>query len=91
MADRTSAEIFGDLFEQLAKIDDDTARVIARWAMGRTQHYDFTTDQMGADDALLKLGLAKMGKNEYDEEAILYAGEDYPMPKAAKAAKGKKA
>ena len=59
MADRTSAGIFGELIAYLAdqpvspQRDDFLKKV---WNM--TLDYDFTQDQMGVDEQLVKIGFA---------------------------------
>jgi hypothetical protein len=75
MADRTSAEIFGTLFEYLAEErSDGRTRAFARKMWGTTGSYDFSNYQMGCDDALIKLGLARMVKCKHDpEERLQYA------------------
>ncbi len=66
MADRTSAEIFGWLFEELARLAQspkpevhDAAVDLASKAWAKARGYDFAWEQMEADEALLTLGLAK--------------------------------
>lgn len=73
MADRTSAEIFGLLFEKLAKRPQKEVRTLARWAWKLAGAYDFDDCQMDCDKALIKLGLAKPSKDEYGDDAIEYA------------------
>lgn len=58
MADRTSAEIFGDMFSYLAETKNLSKEQMVQAMWDRSQGYDFTSDQMGVDDALVKLGLA---------------------------------
>ena len=77
MADRTSADLFGQLFAFFADDSDDRIREMAREVYSWTQHYDFTSDQMGCNDSLITLDLAKLGLDEDGEERILYLGEDY--------------
>lgn len=59
MADRSSAEIFGMMFEYLAEQADQRAKDMAHAMWDRTGNYDFNEYQMYCDDALQKLGLAK--------------------------------
>lgn len=60
MADRTAAEILGEVFGILAKRKDvEEAKAIALQVWPLTQQYDFTEDQMEADAALKKLGLMR--------------------------------
>ena len=69
MADRTSAEIFGTIFEMLAENITDEQRLLALRIYKLSQRYDFTECQMDADDACLALGIARKGINpEYPEE-----------------------
>lgn len=80
MSDRTSAGIFAEVFSYLAigPIDAGTLKFAARmWESSR--QYDFDPYQMGCDEALLKLGLAKRGvRPEYpsDGEVVLYRRGD---------------
>ena len=79
MADRTSAEIFGNLFDYLAnKPLTDEVKKDAEVFWGWQRGYDFTPDQMGADESLAKLGLTSecpkctwtlyKGMEDYHEE-----------------------
>lgn len=82
MADRTSAEIFGNLFQWLAEKPEsaernaDAAKV---WQLSRG--YDFSPCQMEAEDALLSLGLARRVPNtEHPDEGdyvIVYGPETH--------------
>ena len=80
MADRTSAALFGEIFQWLAEIpNDERALEFASRLYERTQHYDFLAYQMDADDALLALGLARKGvRQDYleDGEVTLFKHED---------------
>jgi hypothetical protein len=58
MADRTSAEIFAMVFDYLADEKVISKERMADMLWDASQGYDFTSDQMGCDDALVKLGLA---------------------------------
>jgi hypothetical protein len=68
MADRTSAGLFGSIFEAIA--DGKPLDPEDIWDM--TGGYDFSPYQMGCDDALEKLGLLHFCKNDacpdYDPE-----------------------
>lgn len=71
MADRSSAELFWEIFEYLAAkepLDRDAAKKF--WKL--TGNYDFPPYQIGADGALLKLGLARHIVVE-DEQVVDYA------------------
>lgn len=59
MADRTSAEIFGKLFKELAKPGDLDRRKLARLLWKERGNYDFSEYQMDADKALITLGFAE--------------------------------
>lgn len=74
MADRTSAGIFADIFERMAKrkiTDELRAEAIEVW--NDAWNYDFSHCQMDADEALVKLGLA----TECPEcSYIIYRGDE---------------
>lgn len=81
MADRTSAGIFGEIFAYLASQPQSEQRdafALRCWSF--TSDYDFSSYQMGADDALITLGLARRGIDpDYPDEGetLLYG----PVPK----------
>ena len=78
MADRTSAEVFGFIFEKLSDNPTDENKKLADEIFAKTMQYDFSHYQMYADEALQKLGLAKMGVDpEYpdDGEVMIYKGD----------------
>lgn len=70
MSDRTSAEIFGNIFEFLAKLKkNDQVSMndideMAQWLYKQSKQYDFSDDQMYADDALKIFGLYKEPKDD---------------------------
>jgi hypothetical protein len=73
MADRTSASLFGQFFELLAKLVDEEPvepKEVAEHLWGHIRGYDFNAYQMSCDEALLKLGLARM-----EGELIQYKDE----------------
>lgn len=75
MADRTSAGLFGKIFELLAKNPTDEHKTIALEIWPMTQEYDFNKYQMDCDDALVALGLAYEGPDpNYPEDGntIIY-------------------
>ena len=72
MADRTSAGILGLVFELLAEGKSKKQMVKALWRA--RQDYDFSDDQMDADEALIQLGLAEECKVC---GATVYDGEDH--------------
>lgn len=79
MADRTSAEVFGIIFELLAENPTDEHKAIAKRIYKYTRNYDFNDYQMDVDESLIKLGLAiKAIDPEYPEdgETIIYASND---------------
>ena len=75
MADRTSAEVFGRVFQILAKNPTDENKEIAKELFSYTNEYDFSHYQMYADESLIALGLAKLGidpRYPEDGEVIIY-------------------
>jgi hypothetical protein len=75
MADRTSAGLFGKIFELLAKNPTDEHKAIAKEIFAETGEYDFSNYQMYADEPLIALGLAKKGidpKYPEEGEVIIY-------------------
>ena len=80
MADRTSAGLFGTIFELLAKNPTEEHKAMAKEIFSKTGYYDFSNYQMDADDSLIALGLAVKGidpKYPDDGETIIYADNDY--------------
>ena len=78
MADRTSAELFGILFEVLAEEPTEENKVLAKTFYELSERYDFSYSQMEADEALVTLGLAKRFTDPDwpDEgEQVFYFGE----------------
>lgn len=74
MADRTSAKLFGTIFDLLAKNPTDEKKAIAKEIWPLHSEYDFSEYQMNCDDSLIKLGLAKEGPDpDSGETCILYA------------------
>ena len=73
MSDRSSCEIFGEVFGFLAEEPTEEVKRCARRIYDRTWKYDFIQDEMGADAALIKLGLAKRGSKE---DGVLYLSQD---------------
>ncbi len=79
MTDRTSAALFGKIFELLAKNPTDEHKAIAKEVFAYTGDYDFSYYQMDADDALMALGLARKGidtRYPEDGETILYGNDE---------------
>lgn len=74
MADRTSAALFGEIFELLASDEPIDRATIARRMWDKSGGYDFSPYQMSADDALMKLGLAHECK---DCKAIVYDDDEH--------------
>lgn len=56
MADRTSAEIFGKIFEYVAEPGPIGKQAFANFLWALSENYDFDARQMEADEALIKLG-----------------------------------
>jgi len=78
MADRTSARLFARFFTYLAKVGGGDALAEAHELWEEIYEYDFDYYQLGCDEALLVLGLARKGVHpDYPEdgETILYKGE----------------
>ena len=72
MADRTSANIFGEIFCMLAENPSDEHKEMARRIFEHSREYDFSSYQMEADSACLKLGLIRRGVNpHYPDEGIM--------------------
>lgn len=80
MADRTSAKIFGMIFEMLSNNPTKEHKEMAKEVYYRiVGTYDFSDYQMFADGACLALGIAKRGiRPEYplDGKVTLWPGED---------------
>jgi hypothetical protein len=76
MADRTSAGIFGEVFEYLARQPQSPERdAFARRMWDLQGNYDFSPYQMDADDALVVLGLARREADpQYNDEDTLVYG-----------------
>lgn len=75
MADRTSAGLFGNIFNLLAENPTQENKVIASKIYPMRKEYDLSDYQMYCDESLIKLGLARMGYDpEYPEEGevIIY-------------------
>ena len=75
MADRASASVFGKIFNLLAKEPTDDHKAIAKEIYQETGNFDFSDYQMYADEALIALGLAKIGIDpQYPEdgEVVIY-------------------
>lgn len=79
MSDKNSAEIFGAIFELLSENPTDEHKAMAARLWSLTSGYDFNPVQMWADDALMKLGLAKQGDNCGGD--VRYLGLDYEPTK----------
>lgn len=71
MQDRASAAVFGKIFKLLAKNPTEERKNIAAEIMTVTHEYDFTSDQMHCDDALISLDLARNGIDpRYPEDGV---------------------
>jgi hypothetical protein len=75
MADRTSAELFGNIFEYIAGHTKMDVEDFIVWLWKQQHNYDFSPYQMGCDDALLELGLAKYIKED-DFNIIIFKGDE---------------
>ena len=64
MADRTTAALFGKIFNLLSENPDQRAKQIAIEIWGERTEFDFCEYQMYCDEALIKLGLAKRVSDE---------------------------
>lgn len=80
MSDRTSASLFAEMFTIVAEYVPEPQRdEVARRLWKLTRDYDFSPYQMYADEALMKLGLARRGVDSdwpNDGEVVLYGPED---------------
>lgn len=76
MSDRTSAGIYGGMFELLASDPSDQHKKWARKLWKSSFEHDFNPCQMEADKALQKLGLAKQVVNEYGDDDFVYRNSD---------------
>ena len=73
MADRTSAELFGEIFKLLAELDPHDKQERAKKFWEQSRSYDFHPYQMDADYSLLRLGLAR--RNGVD--VVYFDDEDF--------------
>lgn len=66
------------MFEYLAKQPPSADRTkTARKFWKASREYDFSDYQLYCDKALLELGLARKGKNDYGDDDVLYWLSDY--------------
>lgn len=77
MADRTSAELFGILFDVLAQNPDEENKALAKQFFELSESYDFSYDQMYADEALIILDLAERKTDSEGDEQIRYFGQPH--------------
>lgn len=77
MADRTSAELFGILFDVLAQNPDEGNKALAKQFFELSDKYDFSKGQLCANEALITLGLAERRINSEGDEQIRYFGEPH--------------
>lgn len=68
MADRTSAGLFGRIFEMLAANPTDDHKKFAIEILSMRHDFDFSVYQMEADEALLALDVAE----QYEEDGEIY-------------------
>lgn len=80
MSDRSSAHIFGRVFELIDRhVPDEKKKRQARHFWKLSLEYDFGPSDMYCDPALKRLGLARVGVDpSYPEEGktVLYLGDD---------------
>ena len=79
MADRTSAGLFGRIFEVLAKTPTDEHKKIAAEIFELAGDYDFDYREMNAGEACIVLELAVKGIDPNypeDGETMLFKGEE---------------
>lgn len=76
MADRTSAEIFSRLFEELAKPGELSKKKLVKEMWEFSSNFDFCPSQMDIDDILIELGLAYVVCEEHDFVSYEECGED---------------
>ncbi len=69
MADRTTAGLFGSIFKLLAGNPTEEHKAMAKNIWPLQREYDFSPYQMGCDDALIALGIAKKDGNRIIYEA----------------------
>jgi len=78
MSDRAGAELFSEIFQMIYDhVEDEDARYqLARRFFAFARDYDFSFDQLDADDILVELGLAHYATdNETGEDIVRYEGE----------------
>lgn len=62
MADRSAAYLFGSVFELIdAHVPEEKRKKVALDFWNRSRDYDFSPYQMGQEDVLQRLGLARRG------------------------------
>lgn len=78
MADRSSAEIFGEIFTFLADESEMSVEELAKWLYDKMRNYDFQPYQMECPKALVRLGLAKICEECNSPHDLIYKGwEDW--------------
>ena len=73
MADRTAAELFGEIFNMIANDVKDPKRQseLAEEYWNKSKGYDFDVYQMDCDEALVKLDYARQTPSEeYEDEFV---------------------
>ena len=76
MSDHTSPVIFAKVFELLARHDLSDSCKVAREVWELSQEYDFYNEDMGCEEALEKLGLARRNGTPDEDPAWFYGPED---------------
>jgi len=82
MGDTSSAALFGDIFDVLAKLPATEERDwLARYLWKRTEEFDFSDRELEADASLVELGVAYWGVDPEEPEAgpvVLYREKRKP-------------
>ncbi len=82
MGDSTSAKVFGEMFEILARDPSDANKKIAAELWGKTQEYDFCDDELCCTTGdLVTLGLATLTADpEWPDGQMVIYGPVTPSP-----------
>jgi hypothetical protein len=73
MSDHQGAYEFGMMFRKLAEKPTDDAKEFAQLLWTLSREHDFSDDEMRADEALAKLGLARRGIDpDYPKEGEVW-------------------
>jgi hypothetical protein len=77
MADRQSAALFGQIFEHCAEFPSDPNKEFARKMWEQIGDFDFDYYQLGCDEALIKLGLARASPCRCEPTTQYFVGEEW--------------